>query len=352
MPMKEFQSFIASLLLTSCSYALCLFMPSDAHAQQSVAEFYKGKQIRFIIRSAPGGGYDLYSRLIGARMVRHIPGQPTVVNNNMPGAGGLQASNYVGEVAPQDGTILTMVSQALPLDQSLGLTPQLTTDLSKFGWIGNLGDSNLLTYVWHTSPTKTIEDAKTRETTLGGSGAGSVTTWLPLVYNTILNTKFRMVSGYKSANDIRLAMERGEVEGYAAGAWNALMTANPELVREKKLQYLLQIGIKKEADLPGVPLLTDLASNDDQRAVLEFITKGFAVGRPIATTPNVPRERLMALRQAFADTLKDADFLADAKKIGAEIDPIFGDQIEKMMDEVINASPAIKEKVKAVMPQR
>src|SRR6201999_3485335 len=198
---------------------------ASAHSQQSVADFYRGKQLRFVIRSGPGGGYDLYSRLIGSHIVRHIPGNPTMLPQNMPAAGGLQAANYVGDIAPKDGTILTMVSQALPMDQSLGFTPQLKADLSSFGWIGNLGDSNLLTYVWHTSPTKTMDDAKRRETTLGGSGAGSVTTWLPLVYNKVLGTKFKMINGYRTSNDVRLAMERGEVEGYAANPWNSLQSA-------------------------------------------------------------------------------------------------------------------------------
>ena len=216
-----------------------------AHAQQSVADFYRGKQIKFVIRSEPGGGYDIYSRLIGSHIVRHIPGNPAFIPQNMPSAGGLQAANYVGDIAPKDGTVLTMVSQALPLDQALGFTPQFKADLSKFGWIGNLGDSNLLTYVWHTSPTKTMEDAKRRETTLGGSGAGSVTTWLPLVFNNVLSTKFKMINGYKGANDVRLAMERREVEGYAANPWNSLLSASPELVKDRKLTILVQIGVEE-----------------------------------------------------------------------------------------------------------
>jgi tripartite-type tricarboxylate transporter receptor subunit TctC len=324
----------------------------DAHAQQSVADFYRGKQIRFVIRSEPGGGYDIYSRLIGSHIVRHIPGNPTFIPQNMPGAGGLQAANYVGDIAPKDGTVLTMVSQALPFDQTLGFTPQFKADLSKFGWIGNLGDSNLLTYVWHTSPTKTMKDAKTRETTLGGSGAGSVTTWLPLVYNNVLGTKFKVINGYKGANDVRLAMERGEVEGYAANPWSSLLSANPELVKERKLTILVQIGVEKERDLPAVPLLPELASNDEQRAILDFITMAFAVGRPIATTPGVPPERLAALRKAFNDTVVDPEFTKAAAKAGAEIKPVYGDELQKLMDAVIHAPQSTKDKVRAAMPPR
>jgi tripartite-type tricarboxylate transporter receptor subunit TctC len=324
----------------------------DACAQQSVADFYRGKQMRFVIRSEPGGGYDIYSRLIASHIVRHIPGNPTMIPQNMPGAGGLQAANFVGEIAPKDGTVLTMVSQALPMDQSLGFTPQFKADLSKFGWIGNLGDSNLLTYVWHASPTKTMADARNRETTLGGSGAGSVTTWLPLVYNNVLGTKFKVINGYKGANDVRIAMERGEVEGYAANPWNSLLSTNPELVKHNKLTFLLQIGVDKEKDLPDVPLLPELASNKEQREVLDFISMAFAVGRPIATTPGVPPERLAALRKAFNDTVIDPEFIKAAAKIGAEIKPVYGDEMQRMMDAVINAPPAIKDKVRAAMPPR
>jgi tripartite-type tricarboxylate transporter receptor subunit TctC len=342
------QALFAAAVLST----LGIVAAEDAHAQQSVADFYRGKQMKFIIRSEPGGCYDLYSRLIGAHIVRHIPGNPTIVPQNMPGAGGLQAANYVGDLAPRDGTVLTMVSQALPMDQSLGFTPQFKADLSKFGWIGNLGDSNLLTYVWHTSPTKTMNDAKTHETTLGGSGAGSVTTWLPLVFNNVLGTKFKVINGYKGANDVRLAMERGEVEGYAANPWNSLLSANPELVKDRKLTFLVQIGMAKEKDLQDVPLLPDLASNDEQRAILDFISKAFAVGRPIATTPGVPPERLAALRKAFNDTVVDPVFIEAAAKIGAEIKPVYGDELQSLMDDIMNAPQSTKDKVKAVMPPR
>jgi tripartite-type tricarboxylate transporter receptor subunit TctC len=324
----------------------------DAQAQDAVADFYRGKQMKFVIRSEPGGGYDLYSRLIGTYIVNHIPGRPTIIPQNMPAAGGLQAANFVGDLAPRDGTVLTMVSQALPMDQSLGFTPQLKADLGAFGWIGNLGDSNLLTYVWYTSPTKTMEDAKKRETTVGASGAGSVTSWLPLVYNNVLGTKFKVINGYRGANDVRLAMERGEVEGYGANPWNSLLSASPELVKEGKLRIIVQVGVKKENDLPDVPVLPDLAANGDQRAILEFISKAFAVGRPIATTPGVPPERLAALRKAFDETLVDPAFIEAANKIGAEIKPVHGEALQNLMNDVINAPQSVKDKVRAVMPPR
>jgi tripartite-type tricarboxylate transporter receptor subunit TctC len=323
-----------------------------AQAQQSIADFYKGKQMKFVIRSAGGGGYDLYSRLIGSHIVRHIPGNPTMLPVNMPGAGGIIAANYMVEKAPKDGTHLTMISQALPMDQSLGLTPSFTADLRTFGWIGNLGDSNILTYTWHTSPTKTMEDAKKRETTIGATGAGSATTWLPIVYNTVLGTKFRLIQGYKSGSEVKLAMERGEVEGYAANPWAALMSANPDLVRDKKLSILTQVGVARERDLPDVPLLSELTSDPEGKAVLTWICTAMAVGRPIGTTPDVPPERLAALRKAFLDTVKDPIFLAAAEKVSAEIKPIDGPTLQKMIDSVMSSPKELTDKVKVIMPDR
>jgi len=325
---------------------------ASAQAQQSVAEFYKGKQLKFIIRSAPGGGFDLYSRLLGAHMVRHLPGNPTLLAQNMPGAGGLQAVNYLGEIAARDGTFLTMTSQALPMDQALGYTPTFKADLRSFGWVGNVSDSNVLTYTWFTSPVKTMADAKTRTVTLGGTGAGSATSWLPDLYNNLLGTKFKVINGYQSGSEVKLAMERGEVEGYAGNPWSALMSANPELVRDKKLSILVQIGVRKEADLPNVPLLNDLAANAEDRQILEFISKSFAVGRPIGTTPGVPPERLAALRKAFDDTLLDPLFIAEAAKVGAEIKPMDGKTLEALINDILGAPQELKDRVKAVLPPR
>jgi tripartite-type tricarboxylate transporter receptor subunit TctC len=332
--------------------ALALGVAAPSHAQQSVEDFYKGKQMRFVIRSAGGGGYDLYSRLIASHINRHIPGNPTIVPQNMPGAGGIIAANYMGEIAPKDGTQLTMISQALAMDQALGLTPSFKADLRTFGWVGNLGDSNILSYTYYTSPTKTMEDAKKRETTIGATGAGSATTWLPVIYNTLLGTKFKLIQGYKSGADVKLAMERGEVEGYAANPWAALAAASPELVKNKQLSILTQVGIAREKDLPDVPLLSELALDADGKDILTWISTAMAVGRPIGTTPGVPPERLAALRKAFDDTIKDPVFLAAAEKSGAEIKPIDGVTLQAMVDKVMSSPQSLKDKVKAVMPDR
>ncbi|HEU0070950.1 MAG TPA: tripartite tricarboxylate transporter substrate-binding protein [Alphaproteobacteria bacterium] len=338
--------------LAVAAFAAGSLSARDAAAQQSVESFYKGKQMKFIIRSAPGGGFDTYSRLMARHITKHIPGQPTMLPQNMPGAGGITAANYMGEIAPKDGTHLTMIGQALPMDQSLGLTPTFKADLRSFGWVGNIGDSNVLTYVWHTSPTKTMADAKKKETTLGATGAGDTSSWIPAVYNKVLGTKFKIIDGYKSGSEVKLAMERGEVEGFGSNPYSALMSASPQLVRDKQISILVQVGVRKEKDLPNVPLLNELADNADDKAVLDFISKALAVGRPIGTTPGVPAERVTALRKAFDTTLTDPDFIADATKIGAEINPMNGEVLQALVGEVMGAPQSIKDKVKAVLPDR
>jgi tripartite-type tricarboxylate transporter receptor subunit TctC len=314
-----------------------------------IADFYKGKQIRLIIRTGPGGSYDLYARLLAVHIGRHIPGNPTVVPVNMVGGGGIKAANYVATVAPKDGTILTIVSQGLAVDQALGLTSGLQADLRDFNWVGNMSSANQVTVTWHTSPTQTLEDAKKRETVIGTTGAGSISTQLPAVYNNILGTKLKLVLGYPDGADINLAMERGEVEGRATNPWASYLATDPNYVRQKLIIPIIQMGMTKEADLPNVPLMRDLAKNPADQAVLDFMSKAVAVGRPIATTPGVPAERVAALRKAFDDTLKDPAFIQEAKTQRAEIQPMTGAQLAQIVRDVIDAPADLRERVKVVI---
>ena len=334
--------------VAACSGHAAIAQDSDA----AIANFYRGKQLRMIIRSTAGGGYDLYSRLLARFIGDHIPGKPTVIPQNMPGAGGLTAINYVADVAPQDGTHITLISSSLVLDQSLGLTPQLVADLRSLNWIGNLLDSNVLTYVWHEFPVKTFDDARRIETPLGSTGAGDISSWIPEVYNKVLGTKFKIIEGYGSSAQTKLAMERGEVAGIGSNPWAALQAAQPDYVRDKKYSYLVQIGVRREPGLPDVPLLTELGRNDGEREVLGFISKAIAIGRPFGVGPGVPKDRVAALRKAFDATVLDPAFIAQAKKESADIGPVDGATIQRLIADVIGASPDLKAKVKAVMPPR
>jgi tripartite-type tricarboxylate transporter receptor subunit TctC len=321
---------------------------STAHAQDE-AKFYEGKQVRMIIRSGVGGGYDLYSRMLARHIGKHIPGNPTIVPINMPGGGGIVAANHVATVAPRDGTILTMVSQGLPTDQALGLTPSFKADLRTFNWIGNMSSSNQVTVVWHTSKTQTFEDAKKRETTIGSTGAGSVSTQLPALFNNLLGTKFKIITGYPDGREVDIAMERGEVEGRGTNPWASYKSAQPRLVRDKLIRPIIQIGLEKEPDLPDVPLLLDQPVAPEDRPVLEFMSKAVMVGRPIGTTPGVPAGRVNVLRRAFDATLKDPEFIAETTAQNAEIDYMSGETLAKIIDDLISAPPSVHERVRAVL---
>jgi tripartite-type tricarboxylate transporter receptor subunit TctC len=318
---------------------------------EAVADFYKGKQMRFIIRSDPGGSYDLYSRMIGRHMVKYIPGNPTVLPINMPGGGGLLAINHVAQVAPKDGTILTIPSLGLPMYQALNFFGEkLKADMGAFNWVGNVTDSNPVLVTWHASKVKTLEDAKKEVAHLGTSGAGSISAQLPAVYNNLLGTKFRVIYGYDG--DDAIAMERGEVDGRASNTWSSYKSTRPDWVQNKRLNYLLQIGLKKEAELPDVPLLSELAVNDEQKQIFNFFSTAVAITRPVATSPEVPADRVAALRTAFMATMKDAEFLAEAAKQQADVSPMPGEEVQRLTQALLDTPAPLLEKVRAAMTHR
>src|SRR5258708_20916280 len=290
-----------------------------------VGDFYRDKQIRFVVRTPPGGDYDQYTRLLARFMGRHIQGNPTLITVNMAGGGGITAGNYMAQIAPRDGTVIGIVSQGLAADQALGLSPGLKTDLREFNWIANVVYSNQLLVVWHTSPTKTLADARKRETLIGTTGAGSVSVQYPAFYNNVLGTKFKIVFGYTGGQEIDLAMQRADVEGRGTNPYSGWMASEPTWIPQKLIIPLIQAGMEKEPELPDVPLILDQPVNPADKPLLEFMARGATVGRPLATTPGVPAERVAALRAAFAATLKDPDFIAAAAKEHMQIRPRTGE---------------------------
>src|SRR5438876_8370114 len=286
-------------------------IPAPARAD-AVSDFYKGKQIRMVIRTTVGGDYDQYSRLFAHFLGKHISGNPTILPINMPGGGGITAANYMAQVAPRDGTVIGIVSQGLAADQAMGMSPQLKADLREFNWIANVVHSNQLLVVWHTSPTKTLADAKQRVTTIGPTGAGSASVQYPAFYNNVLGTKFKIVFGYPGGQHIDLAMERGEVEGRGTNPYSGWMASKPTWIPQKLIIPLIQAGVEKEPALPDVPLITEQPVRPEDKPLLEFMARASTVGRPLATTPGVPAERVAALRAAFLATVKDPEFIAAA----------------------------------------
>lgn len=336
-------------VLRAALLSVLILASAPAWAADPVAAFYHGKQIRFIIRTPPGGDYDQYTRLFARFMGKHIPGEPSMIPVNMPGGGGIVAANYMAQVAPRDGTVIGIVSQGLAADQALGMSSQLKADLRQFNWIANIVHSNQLLVVWHTSPTKTLEDAKKRETTIGTTGAGSASVQYPAFFNNVLGTKFKIVFGYPGGQAIDLAMERGEVEGRGTNPYSGYMASKPTWIPQKLIIPLIQSGLEKERALPDVPLLLDQPVKPEDKPMLEFMSRGATVGRPLATTPGVPAERIAALRAAFDATLKDPAFIAAAKYEHLDIQPMPADKLAEVIAGMLNAPQDVRNRVKAAL---
>jgi len=327
---------LLAILVGALTIGVWAAAPASA---EPVADFYRGKQIKIYIRAAPGGNYDIYSRLLGRHIARFLPGNPSVLPVNMPGGGGLVALNYVARVAPRDGTVITMITQSFPMDQALGLDRTLKLDLRTLNWIGNMSETNEFFYTNKASPTKTLEDARRRETPVAATGAGSIMTQLAAVYNNMLGTRFKVIYGYPSGPDMTLAMERGEVEGRS--------TSNPQVLGRSKAEvaakynFLIQAGLRKLPDYEEVPLLRELASTPEQQAVFDFISKAVVVARPIVTNPGVPPERVAALRRAFDAVMTDPLLLDEARRENLDIGTRSGEELQGLVAEMLATPPAI-----------
>jgi tripartite-type tricarboxylate transporter receptor subunit TctC len=321
--MRRFAVVIALLLAAWPAVAL----------SQSVEDFYRGKKIDLIIGYSSGGTYDLYARLVARHLGPHIPGRPLIVPRNMPGAGSRTAATWVATIAPRDGTVLATADQSLSLQQAAG-DKRIAFDTTKFIYIGNPNAENNTTATWHTSGIKTLDDAKRREVTMGATG-GSTSSQYPKAMNALLGTRFKIIIGYPGGNDINLAMERGEVDGRGSNSWASWKATRPHWIAENKINILVQIGLKKAPDLPGVPLLMELGASADDRALLRLLSASTQIGRPIFTTPDVPPERVEALRAAFEAMMRDPAFLDDARQGHFEIDPVSGAAMQKLVAEMV-----------------
>jgi tripartite-type tricarboxylate transporter receptor subunit TctC len=289
-----------------------------AHAQ-SVEDFYRNRAITILVGFTAGGGYDLYARLLGRHIGRHVLGNPTILVQNMPGAGSLKATQFVYSVAPKDGTVLATVSRGMVTEPLLN---DAKFDATKLTWLGSITSETSVCATWHTSPVKAWPDMFARDFTLGGSATGADPDTFALILRNVLGAKVKLVTGYPGGNDINLAMERGEIEGRCGWSWTSIKSQKTDWLRDRKISLLAQIGMEKHADLPDVPLVLDGATNDEQRQVLRLLIAGQFVGRPFFAPPDLPNDRKRALRKAFDATMKDPEFLAEAGKLDLEISPI------------------------------
>jgi tripartite-type tricarboxylate transporter receptor subunit TctC len=319
-------------------------LPAQA---QSAAEFYRGKTMRMLIGYGPGGGYDLYGRLVAEFLPRHLPGNPTVVPQNMPGAGSFVAAKYMYEVAPKDGTVLASLAQTLALDSITNTSAKI--DVTKMPYIGRVVTNIDVGAALPKSGIKSFADVRAKQYNVGTSGGGSTTVLFPTALNTYAGAKFKLVRGYKGTTDILLAMERGEVDIVGAYGLPGILVSHPGWVQKGEATILYQASLKRHRLLPNVPALPELATSDEGREVLKAAASTGEIGRSILTTPGVPAERVAALRAAFQAMLKDPDFLAACEKRHLMVDAATGEDMDQIVRDTLRLPRATAEKIGQMM---
>jgi tripartite-type tricarboxylate transporter receptor subunit TctC len=321
--------------------------PTAAPADET-ADFYGRNNIRLLIAAPAGGSYDSDARLVARYWGRHIPGNPAVIPENMVGASGRAAASYTYNVAPKDGSVIAEVQQSVAMGQALGESG-VQYDAAKFNWIGSPVRNEEVLVVWYTTGVRTIEDAKKKEVVIGATSQTGTNYIYPKLMNELIGTKFKIVTGYSGGTPIVLALERGEVEGRGANPWSEWKVIRPDWVRDKKIIPLVQMDLTRRADLPDVPRLLDLATTDDVKTIFELVSITGDIGRPFATAPGVPVERVAALRKAFNETVRDPDFLADAEKVHKEIHLVSGEELETLVKRVLGAPKSATDALKAIL---
>ncbi len=319
----------------------CAMTPARA------AEFYEGKVATIIVGFTPGGTYDQMARLYARHMPRFLPGKPTILVQNMPGAGSLVATTHLANTAVRDGTVLGVVGGGTVWESILG-NPQARYDPKTFNWIGGKSRDNITCLVWHTSPIRTIADAMASEVIVGATGPGSRTMTFPKALNDLVGTKFKIVAGYPGGNEITMALEKGEVGGYCGWALGSLKQRAPQWYDEKKVRFLVQFASARDKDLQDVPLAVDLAKTPAHRDIMEFLTSDAVLAWTLLAPPGVPGERIALLRQAFEAMLRDPAVLAEAEREKLEIDPVPGPELQALVERLARTPPATLEAIKQI----
>ncbi len=309
-------------------------------------EFYKGKTINLYIGYGPGA-FDNYGRLLARHYTKHVPGHPAIIVRTMPGAATLTLANHLYNVAPKDGTVFGSVHERIGIEPLYGEYPTKYDSL-KFNWIGSIHSQTLTCVAWHTAKVKSLQDAMTTEIVMGASGVSGDSHIGPHVLNSLLGTKMKIISGYSTTDgtDVFLAMERGEVDGRCIG-WAGLKTTVPQWVPEKKINVLVQLATKRNPDLPDVPMVTDLVTDEGAKKALTLLFGTQAMGRPYVAPPDIPADRVATMRKAFDDTMKDPEFLAEADARKFEIDPLSGQDIHKLLKELFASPKDVVDRVAA-----
>jgi tripartite-type tricarboxylate transporter receptor subunit TctC len=326
-------------------FAACVFLLVCGSGLRAdpIADFYRGKTVRMLIGYGPGGGYDLYARLVAEFLPRHLPGNPTILPENMPGAGSFVAAKYMAAVAPRDGTVLGSLAQTLALDSAVGGPAKVNA--ADFHYLGRVTTNIDTGVALPASGIKSFDDVRRKQYTVGASGGGSTTVLYPAALNAYGGAKFKIVRGYKGTTDILLAMERGEVDITGAYGLPGMLVSHPGWIDKGEASIIYQAALKRHRLLPGVPALPELAVSDEGRVILRAIAGTAEIGRSIITGPDVPADRLAALRAAFSDMLKDPNFLAACEQRHFMVDPGAGEEMDAIVRETFHLSAAIRARI-------
>jgi len=335
--------FVSMIALTTA------FLPQLVHAQ-SIEKFYAGKQIVINVGSSPGGGYDGLARLMARHIGKFIPGKPSAIVQNMPGAGGLVAANHFYNVANKDGSVIALLQRTAIIAKPL-IVENVNFDVKKLQWIGSLASEPGVLVTWHTSQIMTAQDLLSKELVVGGNGVANDTELTPKVINAVLGTKLKVISGYPGMTEVTLSMERGEVAGITDWSWSNVKR-NPRYLQDNLVRVLMQFGIERSADLPQVPIAQDLAKTATDKSLLSLYFAPKAVARPVAYPPGVPADRVDAMRNALMMMSKDPEVLAEAEKSGIPLDPSDHRSVENVVALVESASPEVIERLRGIIASK
>jgi tripartite-type tricarboxylate transporter receptor subunit TctC len=324
---------------------LLLLFSANASGAEPVEQLFARRTVTIVIGYTAGGSYDLYGRIVARHLGKHIPGQPTVIAQNMPGAGSLKAANYLYELAPKDGTALGVIVESAALEQALA-NPAVQYDAGKFTYLGRVATSNNIFMQWHTAKVQSLEDAKRMETSLAGTGPGSIAETVPRLLNATIGTKFKLISGYPASSEAMLAMERGEVDG-ASSSWAAVKVGKQAWLRENKIKIILQTTPERISELPHTPSLGEIGDTPEDKQVFALYASGSAIGRSLLAPPGISAERAQALRTAFQAMVKDPDFVAEIQRLKVDLDPLPGEQLERLVAQTPSIPAAVRERAKA-----
>jgi tripartite-type tricarboxylate transporter receptor subunit TctC len=327
-----------------------LGLGAPAVTAQEASSAFKGKTVTMVIGFGPGASNDFYGRLVARHLGKHIPGTPTIVPQNMPGAGSFKAANFLYHVAPKDGTAVGIVTQTLATEEALGAAG-IQFKSADFTWLGRVTSDSVVTFMWHTSKVKTIADAMKSEAPLGATGVSSTVTIYPIVLNAVVGTRLKVVLGYESSTAAMLAMERGEVEGASTG-WGTMKITKHDWVKDKTVNIIVQYGPERHPDLPDVPTAMELGKTDEDKQVLGLYANDASIGKSILAPPNLPADRTKLLRAAFDAMVKDAEFLAEVKQANAEFDPLSGEKLQAIVEKAAQTPESVRARARAIHPSQ